>query len=386
MNFLQSIRVPFSPEQASTFAGEVDALYLYLVMITLFFSLLVSGLIIFFAVRYRRRSPLEIPRPIAGSLKLETLWTVIPFMIAMTIFAWGASLYFKIYRAPKEAIDVYVVGKQWMWKFQQQAGQREINELHVPVGARVRLTMTTEDVIHSLYVPAFRIKTDVVPGRYTYAWFEATKPGRYYLFCAEYCGTNHSGMGGWVVVQEPAEYQAWLSGGATDSPASQGQKIFQDLGCATCHRDDAQGRGPMLENVFGKSVQLDNGESVIADEAYVRESIVNPRAKTVAGFQQIMPTYQGQVSEDQLLQLIAYIRSLSQPAQGGAAAGAQQRGTTGTTTGINPDAQISNPIGPTSPAGAGQGGGTINTAPVPGARGQGTTPQPRGNQQPQREN
>ncbi|MBA3712644.1 MAG: cytochrome c oxidase subunit II [Pyrinomonadaceae bacterium] len=345
--------VPFAPEQASTLAGEVDALYLYLVTITLFFSVLITGLIIFFALKYRRRTPNEVPRPVAGSITLETLWTVIPLLIAMTIFAWGASLYFKMYRVPTQAMDIFVVGKQWMWKFQHGGGQREINELHVPVGSRVKLTMTTEDVIHSFYVPAFRIKADVVPGRYTTTWFEATKPGRYYLFCAEYCGTNHSGMGGYVVVMERNDYQAWLGGGATDSPASQGQKLFSDLNCATCHRNDTQDRGPMLAGLFGKTVQLDNGQTVIADETYIRESIVNPRAKTVAGFQQIMPTYQGQVSEEQLLALISYIRSLGTTNDSGAGGGATtgRDGGQQTTTGINPDAQRSNPTGPTTPGG-----------------------------------
>ncbi|HVF49181.1 MAG TPA: cytochrome c oxidase subunit II [Pyrinomonadaceae bacterium] len=349
--------MPFAPEQASTVAGEVDALYLYLIAITIFFSTLITALIVYFAIRYRRRDPAELPRPVAGSMKLETLWTVIPLLIAMTIFVWGASVYFKLYRPLNDdAIEIYVVGKQWMWKFQHQEGQREINELHVPVGSRVKLTMTTEDVIHSFYVPAFRIKSDVVPGKYTYAWFEATKTGRFYLFCAEYCGTNHSGMVGWIVVMEPTEYQAWLSGGASESPASQGQKLFQDLGCASCHRADTQGRGPMLEGVFGQQQQLENGETIVADEAYIRESIVNPRAKTVAGFQQIMPTYQGQVNEEQLLYLIAYIRSLGTPVAGGTGAGAA--GTTGgtgtTTTGIQPDTQRSNPIGATDPRRANQ--------------------------------
>ncbi len=351
------LQVPFAPEQASSFAGEVDALYLYLIGITLFFSLLITSLIIYFAVRYRRRAPTELPRPIAGSLKLEALWTIIPFIISMTIFAWGASLYFKLYRAPNEAMEIYVVGKQWMWKFQHAEGQREINELHVPVGTRVRLTMTTEDVIHSFYVPAFRIKADVVPGRYTTTWFEATKPGRYYLFCAEYCGTNHSGMGGYVEVMEPTAYQAWLGGGASESPAAQGEKIFQSLGCATCHQMDSQGRGPMLQGVFGKQVLLDNGEQVLANEDYIRESILNPRAKTVAGFQQIMPTYQGQVSEEQLIYLIAYIRSLGAPAtqqqQPGAAPATtvtqQQPGTETTTGGVSPGTQRSNPLAPTAP-------------------------------------
>jgi cytochrome c oxidase subunit 2 len=359
------VTVPFAPEQASSFAGEVDALYLYLVLITIFFSTVITALIIYFAVKYRRRSDGEVPRPNAGSLTLETLWSVIPLLIAMTIFAWGTSVYFKLYRTPKEAMDIFVVGKQWMWKFQHAEGQREINELHVPVGARVRLTMTTEDVIHSFYVPAFRIKSDVVPGRYTSAWFEATKTGRFYLFCAEYCGTNHSGMGGYVVVMEPTEYQQWLSGGATDSAASQGQKVFEDRGCASCHQADRQGRGPMLQGLFGKQQPLQNGEVVTVDESYIRESILNPQAKLAAGFQPIMPTYQGQLSEEQILQLIAYIRSLgtgTEGSTGGAGAAGGGAGAT-RTTGASPDVQRSNPLAPTQPRGPGAGAAPVNTSP-----------------------
>ncbi|HEY0097417.1 MAG TPA: cytochrome c oxidase subunit II [Pyrinomonadaceae bacterium] len=373
-------RLPFTPEQASTVSTEVDALYTYLVAITLFFSVLVTVLIFYFAVKYRRRDANELPQPIAGSIKLETMWTVIPFLIAMTIFVWGASLYFTLYRPPKDAIEIFVVGKQWMWKFQHTEGQREINELHVPVGAKVKLTMTTEDVIHSFAVPAFRIRSDVVPGRYTFAWFEATKTGRYHLFCTEFCGTNHSGMTGWVEVMEPTAYQAWLAGGGSDSPAAQGDKLFQSLGCATCHRTDTQGRGPVLTGVFGKPQRMQNGEDVLADEAYIRESIVNPTAKIVAGFQPIMPAYQGQVNEEQLLQLIAYIRSLGAPQQ-------QQGGSTmtnagegqqepSTTTGINPDAQRSNPLDSTSPRPGGAGaptGGLSPTSQRPSTRTGGTT-------------
>jgi cytochrome c oxidase subunit 2 len=377
---MQLPRLPFTPEQASTVSGEVDALYTYLVAITIFFSVLVTVLIFYFAVKYRRRSENELPQPIAGSVKLETMWTVIPFLIAMTIFVWGASLYFSLYRMPKDAIEIFVVGKQWMWKFQHTEGQREINELHVPVGAKVKLTMTTEDVIHSFAVPAFRIRTDVVPGRYTFAWFEATKTGRYHLFCTEFCGTNHSGMTGWVEVMEPTAYQAWLAGGGSDSPASQGEKLFQSLGCATCHRTDTQGRGPVLTGVFGKPQQMQDGQEVVADEAYLRESIVNPSAKVVAGFQPIMPAYQGQVNEEQLLQLIAYIRSLGAPEQ-------QQGGSTmtnagtgqeepSTTTGINPDAQRSNPLNSTSPRPGGAGAPTGGLSPAsrrPSTRTGGTT-------------
>jgi cytochrome c oxidase subunit 2 len=212
---------PFIPESASTVSGEVDALYFYISGVTAFFVLLISAVLVYFVIRYRRRNPYEIPRPIEGSTKLETLWSVIPLLIAMTIFFWGAKVYFAQYRPAKNAIDIYVVGKQWMWKFQHATGQREINELHVPVGRKIKLIMATEDVIHDLFVPAFRTKVDVVPGKYTTEWFEATKPGRYHFFCAEYCGMNHSGMGGYVVVMEPAEYENWLSGNAGQaSPAA----------------------------------------------------------------------------------------------------------------------------------------------------------------------
>src|SRR5687768_6569461 len=368
---LSQVSVPFAPEQASSFAGEVDALYLYLVLLTLGFSVLITAAIVFFAIRYRRRSPGEVPRPRAGSLVLEVTWTVIPLMIAMTIFVWGASVYFRLYRAPNQAMEIFVVGKQWMWKFQHATGQREINELHIPVGSRVKLTMTTEDVIHSLYVPAFRIKMDVVPGRYTQTWFEPTKVGRYYLFCTEYCGTNHSGMGGYVEVMEPAAYQQWLSGGGSESAAAQGAKVFQERGCASCHQADRQGRGPMLQGLFGKQQPLQDGGVVTVDENYIRESIRNPTAKVVAGFQPIMPVYpDAQLSEEQILQLIAYIRSLSTEAGGGGGTGAATGagGSTTTTGGLPVESLRSNPVGPTDPrAGTGTGGAApANTA--PGAR------------------
>src|SRR6185312_8886936 len=233
--FMQSW-IPFVPESASTESANVDALYFYLSGVTVFFTLLISGVIIFFVIRYRRRTPHEIPRPIAGSHTLETLWSVIPFVISMSFFVWGAALYFRQSRVPKNALEVYVVGKQWMWKFQHSTGQREINELHVPVGRKVKLIMTTEDVIHDLYFPAFRIKTDVVPGKYTTEWFEATKPGRYHFFCAEYCGMNHSGMRGFIEVMEPTAYENWLSGNAGQaSPAAAGRGLYESLGCASCH-------------------------------------------------------------------------------------------------------------------------------------------------------
>ena len=305
--------LPLMPESASTLSGDVDALYFYLSGVTLFFALLIGGAIVFFVIRYRRRNAFEIPRPIEGSTKLETFWSVIPLLIAMSFFFWGASVFYRQYRPPANALEVYVVGKQWMWKFQHPTGQREINELHVPVGRKVKLIMTTEDVIHDLFVPAFRIKTDVVPGKYTTEWFEATKPGRYHFFCAEYCGMNHSGMGGWVVVMEPTEFENWLSGNANQmSPAAAGQQMFESLGCASCHGANGEGgRGPALLGLAGGNVTLNNGQTVRADEAYIRESILNPQAKIVTGFGPIMPTFQGQVNEEQLLQVVAYIKSLS---------------------------------------------------------------------------
>jgi cytochrome c oxidase subunit 2 len=208
-----------------------------------------------------------------------------------------------------------------MWKLQHLEGQREINELHVPTGRDIKLIMTSQDVIHSFYVPAFRVKQDVLPGRYTTLWFRATRPGTYHLFCAEYCGTMHSGMIGDVVVMEPAQYQSWLSGGApVGSLAQNGQTLFQQLGCSTCHRSDVQGRGPNLTGLFGRPVQLEDGRSVIADENYVRESILNPAAKVVSGFKPIMPVFQGQVTEEQLNSLVAYIKSLNQVQAGPAGA------------------------------------------------------------------
>lgn len=244
-------------------------------------------------------------------------WSVIPFFVFMAIFAWGAVVYFKSRTPPRDSTEVYVVAKQWMWKLEHAEGQREINELHVPVGRDVKLIMTSQDVIHSFFVPAFRMKQDVVPGRYTVAWFRATKPGTYHLFCTQYCGTQHSGMIGSIIVQEPAQYEAWMSGGSTGPLSATGEKIFAELGCVTCHRTDSQGRGPNLQGVFGKPVQLEDGRSVMADENYIRECILDPGAKRVKGFQPIMPTFQGLVSEEQVNALVAYVKSLAQTGAAG---------------------------------------------------------------------
>jgi len=302
---------PLFPESASTMSGRVDLLYFFLLAIATFFTLLIAGLIIVYGIRFRRRLPTSIGQMIHGGAALEITWIVIPSLITVVIFVWGASVFFAMSRPPDETLNIYVVGKQWMWKFQHLDGQREINELHVPVGRAVKLIMTSEDVIHDVFVPAFRMKADVVPGRHTHIWFQATKAGRYHLFCAEYCGTRHSGMIGQVVVMEPVEYQTWLSGGTTEgSLASEGEKLFAELTCNSCHRPDAQGRGPVLADLFGKAVTLQNGETVTVDEAYVREAILQPSAKVIAGYQPIMPTFQGAVSEEQLLELVEYVKSL----------------------------------------------------------------------------
>ena len=296
-------------------APRVDALYFYLLAVSLFFSTLIALMVIYFAIRYRRRSESELPKGVAGSLKLELVWTFIPLTIALSFFFWGARLFFAMNRPPADALEVYVVGKQWMWKLQHADGQREINELHVPVGRAVRLTMTSEDVIHDFFVPAFRMKKDVVPGRYSTAWFQATKAGRYHLFCSQYCGTKHSAMIGWIDVMEPAAYENWLAGGtAGESLASAGAKLFIQHACNTCHGDQPGARGPALAGLFGKTVHLEGGGTVVADETYIRESILNPNAKLVEGYQPIMPTFQGLISEEGLLQLVAYIKSLPKPA------------------------------------------------------------------------
>jgi cytochrome c oxidase subunit 2 len=301
---------PLWPEQASTMARNVDALYIFLLIVTGMMTLLIFICLAYFAARFRYRPGVRAEQ-IEGSTPLEITWSTIPFFIFMVIFAWGAVVYFKDRTPPADSTEVYVVAKQWMWKLEHAEGQREINELHVPVGRDVKLIMTSQDVIHSFFIPAFRIKQDVLPGRYTVAWFRATKPGTYHLFCAEYCGTQHSGMVGDIVVQEPAQYETWMNGGSTGPLSATGEKIFAELGCVTCHRSDIQGRGPNLHGVFGKPVQLEDGRTVTADENYLRECILDPGAKRVKGFQPIMPTFQGLVTEEQVNALVAYIKSIS---------------------------------------------------------------------------
>jgi cytochrome c oxidase subunit 2 len=316
-------RFSLMPEQASTLAARVDNLYFFITAVCTFFAVLVTALVIVFAVKYRRRHPDEIGEPIHGSLALEMIWSGIPFILAMAMFVWGASVYFAIARVPDEAMDIYAVGKQWMWKFQHPEGQREINELHVPVGTPVRVLITSEDVLHDLYFPAFRVKMDAIPGRYTQLWFTATKVGTFHIFCAEYCGTKHSGMIGRVVVMPQEQYESWLGGSAGEGTLAQrGEKLFTQLACVTCHSGTSQGRGPSLNGVFGHQVQLADGNTLVADADYVRESILKPMAKIVAGFPPIMPTFQGQVSEEQILALTEYIKSLPGGSGDAAAPGA----------------------------------------------------------------
>ncbi|MBQ43871.1 MAG: cytochrome c oxidase subunit II [Gemmatimonadetes bacterium] len=302
---------PLFPEQASTFAWQVDYLYFLLLALSAFFAVAIFFFLVLFSFKYRRRSEDERPRPSEDSIAMEVTWSIIPLILSLAVFALGAGVFFRMYRAPENAIDIYVVGKQWMWKVQHPEGKREINELHVPVNQPVRLTLASEDVIHAFSVPAFRIKRDVVPGRYNTMWFEATKAGEYRLFCAEYCGTQHSGMTGRVVVMEQDEFQNWLSGGASgETMVEAGARQFQQLGCETCHKESGQGRGPKLSGVYGHTVELTTGQEVVADEDYLRSSILDPGSQVVVGYKPIMPTFQGQLSEETLMQIISYLQSL----------------------------------------------------------------------------
>ena len=308
---MSTLGFPLFPEQASTMAPRVDQLYYFLFGVSVFFATLILILIIAFAVKYRRRSDDEQPQPISGNLGLEILWTLVPLSLTLVMFVWGARLFFITFYPPSDALEINVVAKQWMWKAQHAEGRSEIDELHIPTGRPVKLIMTSQDVIHDFFVPAFRVKNDVLPGRYTTLWFEATKPGAYRLFCSQYCGTQHSGMIGHIIALEPAEFQTWLSGGATVvSMATAGENLFQKLGCVSCHAQNDTGRGPSLVGLLGKTVRLQSGASVTADEDYIRESILNPQAKIVAGYQPIMPTFKGLISEDGIMQIIAYLKSL----------------------------------------------------------------------------
>src|SRR5258707_972679 len=284
--------MPLYPEQASNFAPNVDALMAYITAVCLFFALAVTAAIVLFFFKYHRKKPGDIGVPIHEDSRLEALWLVIPSILALTMFAGGAVIYVQFRHPPLDTLDIYVIGKQWMWKSQQPTGLKEINELHVPIGRDVKLIMASEDVIHNFSIPAFRTKMDVVPGHYNTMWFRPTKVGRYHFFCSQYCGTDHAVMGGWVTVMEPDEYAKWLAGSSgSGDPVAVGQKLLSDLACNTCHLPDGKGRGPSYNGLYGSQVKLADGSTVQADDNYIRESILQPNAKIVAGYVPVVPRF-----------------------------------------------------------------------------------------------
>jgi len=307
-------QIPFVAPVASKEASEIDSLWWFLCAVSLVMTLLIFIGVIGFAVKYRKKPGVD-PVPVHGSNVLEVTWSIIPFLVMLVMFWWGADLFFAAENPPKDAMEVFVTGKQWMWKVQYPDGNREINALHVPVGKAVKLTMASEDVIHSFSIPALRVRHDVVPGHYDNLWFRATVPGHYHFFCTEYCGNQHSKMIGWVDVLDETEYEKWASGGGSGGTlAEQGQQLFTQNGCSTCHLLNEQGRCPILKGLYNKPVQLNDGRTVIADDAYLRESILQPNAKIVNGYEaNVMPNFQGQLSEENVIQLIAYIKSLAAP-------------------------------------------------------------------------
>jgi cytochrome c oxidase subunit 2 len=306
-----------TPPAASTVAGQVDALVLLLVAVSAAICFGIFACIVVFCVRYRRRPGNEFGQRISHTAPIEFAWTIIPAALAMVPFVWGARLYLQEAVPPADAMEIYVVAKQWMWKSEQPDGQLEIDGLHVPQGRAIKLTMTSQDVIHSFSVPAFRLKADVLPGRFTTLWFQPTQVGDYQLYCSEYCGTDHARMLGTVSVMRPADYATWLTSGTTagNSPAAQGRALFRRYACIDCHET---GHAPSLQGVFGQPVLLSDGSTVIADENYLRELILGPTSKTVAGYEHDMPTFAGIISDDELVNLIAYIKSIgAAPAQAG---------------------------------------------------------------------
>ena len=301
------------PPEASSSAQQVDWLYFGLTAMLIFFTALVFLPIIFFAVRYRRGSKADRSNPSPGSNLLETGWTIFPLLVGLGFFSWGAILYYQIERPPSNALEVQVVAKQWMWKLQHAEGKKEINELHVPLDRDITLTMTSQDVIHSFFGPAFRVNQDAVPGRYTTEWFHPTRLGEYHLFCAEYCGTNHSRMIGRIVVMEPTDYQQWLASGESgESIALEGRRLFRDRGCSGCHEGSRTIHAPPLEGVYGKQVPLASGEIVTADDQYLRDSILLPGKQISAGYENIMPSFTGHISEAEIMKIIAYLKATSQ--------------------------------------------------------------------------
>jgi cytochrome c oxidase subunit 2 len=308
---------PLFPERASDLARQTDILFFFTLGVAAFFSMLIAVMIFYLGIKYRRRSPAEVGRaPLHASRAttiLEITWSVIPMAILTFMFFWGARVYFAQARPPANASEYFVVAKQWMWKIQHPEGKREINDLHVPIGKPIKLTMTSEDVIHSFFLPVFRVKADVLPGRYTTLWFQANRVGTYHLFCNQYCGAEHSRMIGHVTIMEPHDYEAWLASAGTGlGPLLSGEELFVEKACNTCHRADSAVRAPILAGLFGRKVQLQDGRTLIADGNYIRESILDPQAKIVSGYQPIMPTFKGQLGEEEIIQLIQYIHSLKE--------------------------------------------------------------------------
>jgi cytochrome c oxidase subunit 2 len=298
---------------ADTAARHTDILFTAMLLLCGFVALAVLVLLVLFCVRYRERSPAE-HEIVERKLGIELAWTLIPLGLFVCIFVWAGYDFVQLYRPPPDAQPVYVVAKQWMWKLEHRNGKREINELHVPLGQPVRLIMTSQDVIHSFYVPAFRLKQDVVPGRYTGLWFKATRLGEFHLFCSEYCGSEHSRMIGRIIVMTPADYARWLaSGTAQPSLAQYGFALFRQLGCSGCHTAGSSVHAPSLAGLLGREVHLQDGRTLVADENYVRDSILLPKKDVVAGFEPIMPSFAGQVSEEDIQALIAYLREGATP-------------------------------------------------------------------------
>jgi cytochrome c oxidase subunit 2 len=298
------------PAEASTIAPYMDALYFFLLLITAVGMTLVGALVVGFSLRYRReRNP--VATQVEGSTLLEATWTIIPLALFLVCFVWGALLYFRIYNPPANSMNIYIVGKQWMWKAEHPGGQHEINSLHVPIGRPVQLTMISQDVFHSYSIPEFRVKREVIPGRYTTVWFNATDPGTYHLFCTQYCGTAHSAMIGDVIAMTPEDYEKWAQQSTSGmSLAQNGERLFASMGCNACHNGTAAARGPNLAGVFGSKLTLTNGSEVLVNEAYLRDAILNPSQHVTAGFAPIMPTYQGQISEDGLIDIVEYLKTL----------------------------------------------------------------------------
>lgn len=307
---------PLFPEAASSHAGDVDSVYFMNLGVMVFFLSLVFGLVITFIVRYRRGTRVDRTAPPTTSFTLEAIWIGVPLVMATGMFAWSAIVFHKLYDPPGDAYVIDVVGKQWYFILQHPEGKREINEIHVPLGKPVQLRMTSQDVIHSFYVPAFRVKQDLLPGRYTSLWFNPTKIGVYHLFCAEYCGTNHSRMGGKVHVMEPSDYEAWLEVGSTGlSTAREGRALFQQHHCGGCHGGNGSVKAPPLEGVYGSQVPILNpgdkqAHFVTADYRYLRDSILLPKKEIVAGYEPLMPSYMDQLSEEEILKILAYLKSI----------------------------------------------------------------------------